>query len=178
MNRTTAKLLALLLALLALTACGKKQDTTAETTVSLENQTEATDKVTLPFGIADAADQEAFLNDENYGSDATKATISWNTGTNSNKSEAQPVTTVPAETNGQANQEIVVPTEASPSASCGCEFEAYLSMSTDEQEAYATSFASVKDFIEWYNAAQAEHAEHENVIVAAGGVIDLEDFIN
>lgn len=178
MNRKTAKVLALLLALLTLTACGRKQDKVTETTISLESQTEATEKETLPFGIADIADQEAFLNEENYGSDVPKATISWNTGTNSSKSEAQTETTGPAETNGQANQETVVPAEASPSASCGCDFEAYLSMSTAEQEAYATSFASIKDFIEWYNAAQAEHADHENVIVAAGGVIDLEDFIN
>lgn len=181
MNRTPAKLLALMLALLALTACGKKQDKVTETTVSLESQTEATEKETLPYGVVDLDEIEALMEtfeDETTAPAETTANTSGKSDTSkqdtSKPDSTKTETTAPAE----SKAETTAPTEAPASESCGCAYEAFLAMSGAEQEAYMNTFPSPLDFIAWCKEAEAEHASHTNVITVTGNELDLSDYID
>lgn len=184
MNRNYAKLLALLLALLALTACGKKQDMTTEATVSQESQPHLETRETLPEGLAYRDEVDALLAaiEETASETTTSAeTMANNFGksdtlkqdtSKSDSSKAE--NTVPTESKAEVN----TPTEVPMQTSCGCEYERFSAMSPEEQEAYAENFASVKEFVEWCNAAQAEHNAHSNIITVEGGTLELSDYID
>lgn len=181
MNRTPAKLLALLLALFALTACGKKQDKVIETTASQEGQTEATEKETLPYGVVDLDEIEALMEtfeDETTAPAETTANTSGKSDTSkqdtSKPDSTKAETTAPTE----SKAETTAPTEAPASESCGCAYEAFLAMSGAEQEAYMNTFPSPLDFIAWCKEAEAEHASHTNVITVTGNELDLSDYID
>lgn len=179
MNRNPAKLLALLLALLALTACGKKQDKVTETTASLESQPQLETRETLPEGLAYRDEVEGlFAELETTTPAETTAITSGKSDTSkqdtSKSDTTKAETTVPTE--GKA--ETTPPTEAPASESCGCEYERFSAMSPEEQEAYAENFSSVREFVEWCNAAQAEHTAHSNIVTVEGGTLDLSDYID
>lgn len=180
MNRNSAKLLALMLALLTLTACGKKQGATTETTVSLENQTEALEMETLPYGVDfdDPVDLMETFEDETTAPAETTANTSGKSDTS--KQDASKSDSTKAETTAptEGKAETAAPTEAAASESCGCAYEAFLAMSGAEQEAYMNTFPSPLDFIAWCKEAEAEHASHTNVITVTGNELDLSDYID
>ena len=179
MNRKIAKLLALLLALLALTACGKKQDMVTETTDSLENQTEETN----PVGVGTL--EEAIKWMEAMGAESETTAPAETTANTSGKSDSPKQDTSKADSTKaettpptESKNETSAPTEAPASESCGCAYEAFLAMSGAEQEAYMNTFPSPLDFIAWCKEAEAEHASHTNVITVTGNELDLSDYID
>ena len=56
-------------------------------------------------------------------------------------------------------------------------YEKYNAMSGEEQLAFFNSFASMEDFVAWYNAAKAKYdAEHPDIEVGDGN-IDIGDIV-
>lgn len=54
------------------------------------------------------------------------------------------------------------------------EYERYMNMSAEDQEAYFNSFASPAEFFDWYNKAKQEYEDSRNVIeVGPDATIDL-----
>ncbi len=88
---------------------------------------------------------------------------------------SDPVETIPEEMNpGQT-------TPTSPSQSTKpletvpvqLRFEEYLAMTGEEQYAYAQTFPSMMDYVNWYNAARAEYDQNEAIEIT--GPVDLDD---
>lgn len=88
---------------------------------------------------------------------------------------SDPVETVPEGTNpGQTT-----PTDPSQSTEpvedmpVQLRFEEYLAMTGEEQYAYAQTFPSMMDYVNWYNAARAEYDQNEAIEIT--GPVDLDD---
>ena len=55
----------------------------------------------------------------------------------------------------------------------GSSYESYIAMSGEQQEAFINQFASVAEFVQWYNAAKAEYdAAHPDIEIGGDTVID------
>ena len=96
------------------------------------------------------------------------------------RTEAADVTeaTEPEATEPETTQPATEPAQQPPvNTSCGCEYERYMSMSAEAQEAYMNSFPSPLDFINWCQNAEAEHAGHNTVTNVTGGDLDISDFV-
>ena len=53
-------------------------------------------------------------------------------------------------------------------------YDTYMSLSSEEQEAYFNSFSSVEAFFKWYNAAKQQYIdEHPGIEIGPDGVIPL-----
>ena len=55
----------------------------------------------------------------------------------------------------------------------GSAYESYIAMSGEQQQAFIDQFASVAEFVNWYNAAKAEYdAAHPDIEIGGDTVID------
>lgn len=75
------------------------------------------------------------------------------------------------------NTESENPTEFPKSEGCNCEYQQYLAMSPENQEAFMDSFSSVKDFINWCREKEAEHESHITTIIVSSGELDVSEII-
>lgn len=55
------------------------------------------------------------------------------------------------------------------------DYDRYMDMSADEQQAFIESFPSLEAFMAWFNNAQKEHNANEDSLIIDSGVIDLEE---
>lgn len=67
--------------------------------------------------------------------------------------------------------------EIHPETKICCEYMDYLNKSPVEQQNYVDTFSSPMAFIEWCKAAEAEHKNHQTVIEAIGGELNIGDII-
>lgn len=58
----------------------------------------------------------------------------------------------------------------------GSEYEKYMAMSPEEQEAFFETFDSPEAFIKWFNNAKAKYEAGNDSIVVEGGGIDIGDY--
>lgn len=58
----------------------------------------------------------------------------------------------------------------------GSEYEKYMAMSPEEQEAFFETFDSPEAFIKWFNNAKAKYESSNDSIVVEGGGIDIGDY--
>ena len=64
--------------------------------------------------------------------------------------------------------------ETSPKPNIELTYEAYNALSAEEQYAYCLSFASIEDFLAWYNQAKQEYEDAQNrTEIGDGGSIDI-----
>lgn len=162
--------------LLTMISCGNKTDPTAVTVKATEvsseveetsapeiaTETEETIDYSLPEGeevvSVDEMKAEGIINKQEFDAEMTDDKEENNTDESEIKDST--VSEIPYQDQG-----------------CGCEYEAYLALSGEEQQEYMNTFATPMDFIEWCKAKQAEHESHDTSIIASGGDLDLSDFI-
>lgn len=99
--------------------------------------------------------------------------------------DTEPWAETPVTTQPQDSEETTLPTTATnPTQSVADEekptvdykpgsvgYEEFLKLSHDEQQAYASSFPSISDYIAWFNAEKAKHDNSE--VIEITGPIDL-----
>lgn len=168
--------LLILVLVIVLAACGKKQDnpitseqdvesvvieeTNAPETLQTEAAVVATiavEQVELPSGEGTGTiDEISFESDEDRkGIDAIESVV------DSNEQNVGPT----------------APAEEIKNEGCGCVYAEYLAKSPAEQEDYMNTFASPIDFITWCKTAEAEHSSHVTVIEASGSELNIGDYI-
>lgn len=106
------------------------------------------------------------------GEETTNATTAptENTTTSEEDQETTP-TTAP-----DSDQEATTPAApADKSEETVSDYDRYMAMSADEQQAFIESFPSLEAFMTWFNNAQAEHNTDEDDLTIDSGVIDLEE---
>ena len=192
----------MLLVAVSAAACGKKntqvpstQPTEATDSIaqSIPSATEATEDVEVQIGVGQRGDYEeeegtvstqppaSGEQDATQGGsepvapEAPKPTVPKAPEGNKPETpeESKPVT--PEETKPEAPKEPQPgePEETLPPELLGVTFEQYLAMPIEEQEKFVESFASVKAFVAWWNAAKAYGEKPEDPTVIDGNVIDL-----
>jgi len=60
----------------------------------------------------------------------------------------------------------------------GTEYEKYISMSPEKQQAYFESFDDPNDFFKWYNNAKAEYDKKNAANVVEGDSVDIGDYMD
>lgn len=178
--------------LLVLVGCGRSEQKNIETTSATmdttpldaaKETTETTEaRETLPpveFVLPEGEAAEDENSSDEYYAEETRA----ENKTQSEEERPDDITPSQVVESKPVEQEYTepLPTESKvpdTAESCGCAYEKYLAMSASEQEAYAESFASLKDFITWSRNAEAEHQGHNTVTNVAGGVLNIGDYIN
>ena len=58
------------------------------------------------------------------------------------------------------------------------EYEKYIAMSPEKQQAYFESFSDPEDFFKWYNTAKAEYDKKNDAVEVEGGSIDIGDYMD
>lgn len=117
------------------------------------------------FGGGNSADSEQNATNSLTPSETIKPTESA-TQDNTQQTDSTEKETDSTEPSGDIDQET---TEENKS---GLTYEQWLGMSEDEQEVYTDSFATLKDFVNWFNAAKAEYDDKKEV-EEMDGTIDL-----
>ena len=102
-------------------------------------------------------------------------------GETENVELSQPTQPESAEDPSQSTQETTTatnPTEGEqttsptmPYSPGSLSYEEYMALDAQQQQLYALSFASVEDYIQWFNAAKAEYGNDE--VVEITGPVDL-----
>lgn len=145
---------------------GETNTTSGETLPpETQEQTLATTETTIP-GLEDSIFDDVQWT-ENTGNTAEGETQPENDNSGEN----------PSETTGETEPPYA---ESQPEGSQGGEdsgemtYEKYNSMSGDDQMAFFSTFASVEDFVTWYNAAKEKYEAENPYIEIEGGEIDLD----
>ncbi len=188
MKRKLTVLLAIVMLLCI--GCGKKNDNTTGTTEPAQTQiaveTGGTAE-TAPGTAENILDPEGFEEDEeetvppeseNQDEEQTRPTEPKATEPESTKpKETEPEETKPQETKPEETQPAATePGETQPDAGEDkVTYEEYNDMSPEEQVAFFNQFASMEDFVAWYNQAKAEYEEENGAIDVGDGNIDLGD---
>lgn len=84
----------------------------------------------------------------------------------------EPVPTEPVETTPKPAE----PDETTPEEQTAVTYSQYLAMTEDEQEAFINSFPTMRDFVDWWNAAKAAEGSGGDIITGDPS-IDLGDLI-
>ena len=149
---------------LLLAGCVTKGEipTAGETTVPLETQEQVqpTTEENLPGIIDNPFSNDGFWNNPGYVAEGE---------------------TQPEVSNTEAVEETEPPyAESQPAQNQGDEsstemtYEKYISMSGNDQMAFFNTFASVEDFVSWYNAAKEKYEAEHPYIEIENGEIDLD----
>lgn len=191
MNR---KLMALLLAALMLLCigCGNKNEDTTGTTEAPETQTPTeTEGITetAPGTAINILDPDGFEEDgeetepqetepEETEPENTKPQETEPEETKHQETEPEatkPQETEPAETRPQTTEPAgTEPGETEPDAEDDrVTYEEYNDMTPEEQLAFFNQFASMEDFVAWYNEAKAEYEKENGAIDVGDGNIDM-----
>ena len=174
---TILTLVVLLTAVFAMifTGCGKKkpQDEPVEPTTSqteapeVPGNTEETEEPTRetipgepdPYGESDEVTQKP-----------TEETEPSEPATEPEEEDATENTQQPTEP--EATQQPTTGTTNIPTAG-GTAYESYIAMSGEQQQAFIDQFASVAEFVNWYNAAKAEYdAARPDIEIGGDTVVD------
>lgn len=164
MNRER-KIIAFAMAILMIasvfTGCGQKNAVsnveTQEPTITTET---AAPEVTISPELQQALDEGWIVEDwPEETTEATEATKSEETKPEeTDPEETEPTETAPEETTAQVTI---------------TEYEWYLSLSAEAQQAFFESFDSIDAYFAWLNNAKAEFEEKQNATEIEGGSIDL-----
>lgn len=172
-KKVSLRLVALLLVLasgLVLVACGSKAKAPATSQA-------ATDTVATAGAAEDLDVQVGVGVRGDYGNEDS-------TGVTTAPEETQDAVATEPEETKPAESEETKPTEpeetqpagTQPEDAFGITFAQYEAMTEAEQEKFVESFPSVSDFVDWWNAAQAQQDKEDTTIID-GDVIDLGDLI-
>lgn len=181
-------LIILLVTLFSVTGCGNKQEVPKDTVNVTENaeQTESKSE-TVVDGVASGIAVEDEDNETDSKKDIVIETVeapsvAESTEGNSEEviSEDEPVKsttqTEAAPTTPDATQETAEPTvPVNEEEKQVSEYDAYMNMNAEEQQAFIESFPSLEAFMNWFNKAQEEHNANEDSLIIDSGVIDLEE---
>ena len=164
------KIIALLLAavmLFVVTACAKNE--AAPETTEAEKYT---DETTVPTESIGGVVYNPDGNDGSIGDDGIMPTEDPENKPNETQSASESEDNATSAT--EPVKEETFPTKPVEEMT---EYEKYMNMSGEEQMAYYNTFESVDAFMEWFNAAKAEHDEKNAGIDIGDGIIDAEDLI-
>lgn len=183
-RRMFAAILAVPAIALAVTACGKKSapvETTAATTEATVQTTAATTEPTVETlevlydpQVEDWEDETTAPASSTKATDpteSTKATDPTTKPTDATKpDETKPEGTKPEDTKPEETQ----PTATKPAAKdpLAQEYEAYLNMTPEQQQAKYEKMGAAK-FMDWYQRAKAAYEASQDYIDISGGEIDL-----
>ena len=173
------RVLVLLFVLILLLCAGCKKNTTApgETTDPAENSTGVQETAApteiienLPGTAQNILDPDGFEDE----TEATEPSVP----DPENQDPEQEATTQP-EDNPSTEPESANPDTTEPSSNVAhVTYEEYVSMTPEEQLAFYNQFASMEDFVKWYNEAKVAYEEENGAIDVGDGNIDMGDIIN
>lgn len=172
MNRMLKNILILMMvAATAATAFGCEKKEPVETTAATEN-TAAAESTTAEETMSPElkkAMEEGWIEEDWPEETKPQETKPEETKPQETKpQETKPEETKPQETKPQETK----PEETKPQNTV-TEYEEYLAMSPEEQQAFFESFDSVDAYFAWLNAAKAEYEEKQNASDLEGGSVDL-----
>lgn len=184
MNKQIRIIAVLLVLLLALSACGKKNENPSPVATSESLPTATAEPSAVPseepgdigtedldeprdIGTEDLDDPEP-VGDKMDGPDKVSENMEEAVSVPMEKAEESP--DIP-DTDDIPVQ--IIDPETVGHVQNSTEYENYLNMSGDEQVAFIESFDSPADFAAWFNAVQAEYEVDSNPIEVTTGVIDL-----
>ena len=174
----------LLLAAMVLMACGadKTADGTQPSTyeedpTATTAATEAVEDVDVQIGVGQRGDYDQEETEAAQTGDNAVAT----TPEQTNPADTTPVDTKPADTKPEESQsDSAQATQPAAPEQSGEElpltYDQYMAMTEQEQEDFVKSFATLSDFVDWWNAARAQQEKEEPTQIE-GNVIDLGDLI-
>lgn len=160
MNKKWIAMLLVIVMVLTMAACGKKDNNETEAAETTGTEAEET-IMDIPGLVYEPNGNPAVLDEEE---DGIYPTIG---------SQEDPAQETTAPTTG-AQEEATAPSVSTENMT---EFERYNAMTGEEQMAFMNSFDSIEAFFDWYNAAKAEYdALHPNIDIG-DGVIDAGDLV-
>lgn len=183
MKKRVAAILLIML-MLVMVACGKKQAEDQPTTgeVTIETAIPETTEKEIP-GVEDSffdiepeettEATEATEETESQDQDSDSSVETTEASQPNDPDPTEPKPTEPKATEPSEPAETTQPTETVSSDSNLTEYEKFQNMSPSEQQAYVESFSSIEAFFTWYNAAKEEYEEANPPIEVGSGIIDI-----
>ena len=89
--------------------------------------------------------------------------------------ETQPESTAPETTQPEGTTPET--TQPEENTTEGMTFSQYNALTPEEQEAFISSFPTLRDFIDWWNAAKAAEESGSGDVITGDPSIDLGDYI-
>lgn len=159
--------MAAMLMVVLLVACGAKTPAgqTEPSTESAQTPSGEAEDLQIQIGVGERGDYEE---EETSSPEATKPSQS------EEDPDTQPEATEPKAPEEALNE---TPDATGSTENLPLTFEQYLALSEAEQEKFVASFPSLRDFMDWWNAAKAQQEEEEPIILD-GDVIDLGQFVD
>lgn len=168
-------------AVLLLAACGDTPNVPTVSTTTAAAPSAEIPQTTAPtpestgkpvLGVGDRDDFEEDPTETGPQQSAIDATVSDTT-----PEASQPGSTPPEDTQPGSNPpEDTQPGSTPPEGQTGMTYAEYNAMTGEEQEEFADSFPTLRDFINWFNKAKAE-AEEDKDYITGDPNIDLGDLV-